>query len=458
MSSTVFLMLACLCVTVTARTRYQAEMELFYLVAEAYEHNNMSTSGMVPSTGDTMLISVDVGLLALQEFDEVAGTVELMVLLKMSWTDPILNITEKDVTAMFVDPFTASVKSLVFPRSTIWTPALVIYNSVDVEADITSNSYKPRYNFGRATIPVTTDTVQWNPKTKVKSTCSVDVTYYPFDKQECTVTLMAWEYTSAELMFELATSSLDVSKYSDNGEWALERTKLWSEVVDSTSRLSFSVTIRRRPLYYTFNIVAPILVLVVLNCFVFWLPVESGERVGFSVTCFLSFMVVLNMVMDFMPRSSDPMSVLCFYVVCMMIFSGAQTATVVLEMRLFHKPEKEKVPRCVQWLILFFQCKKCKRDDQKVDDVSVSPKVSVHPGDQKRAKDKGKDSKAGLAFATNAKEVQHAVVAFGTDEKDEEVTWAEATRFMDNFLFICFIGGELFFTLVYLSPLLAQAA
>lgn len=44
--------------------------------------------------------------------------------------------------------------------------------------------------------------------------------------------------------------------------------------------IKFEITIERQPLYFTFNIGLPILLLGVLNGFVFLLPAESGERVG----------------------------------------------------------------------------------------------------------------------------------------------------------------------------------
>ena len=444
-----FLMLISPSLHVAAQTYYQKEMDVFYAFAEAYHHNNFSTSSFIPTQGagtTAMTVWADVFLLALQDFDEVAGAVEMMVILKLEWTDPILFVTEKNISAI-IDTFPYRITSIVIPKGTVWMPELVIYNSVDVDDAIGDDTSQPRYY-------IASGNVQWNPKVKVKSICEVDVMFFPFDKQKCTVTLMPWEYTDNEIEFKLETGTVDTSKFQENGEWNLADTALWTEVVDSTPRLEFSVTMQRRPLYYTFNILAPILVLVVLNSFVFWLPVETGERVSFSVTCFLSFMVVLNMVMSFLPRTSHPLSYLCYYVVCMMIFSGAQSATVVLEMRLFHHSEKDKVPNNIRALILFFKCRKCGKSKPNEDDVH--PIITVSPVEQKKSNHKvdRKDTKVRSISNDKAKEAQQANFA---EAEEDEVTWAETTRFMDAFLFACFFGGQLFFTLAYLSPLLAQA-
>lgn len=51
-------------------------------------------------------------------------------------------------------------------------------------------------------------------------------------------------------------------------------------VSNDAYRVRFRITIQREPLYFTFNIGLPILLLGLLNGFVFLLPAESGERIG----------------------------------------------------------------------------------------------------------------------------------------------------------------------------------
>jgi hypothetical protein len=52
----------------------------------------------------------------------------------------------------------------------------------------------------------------------------------------------------------------------------------------SQSVFKVTLQVKRQPLYYTVMVVIPTLLFAVLNPLVFLLPVESGERVGFSVT------------------------------------------------------------------------------------------------------------------------------------------------------------------------------
>jgi hypothetical protein len=48
---------------------------------------------------------------------------------------------------------------------------------------------------------------------------------------------------------------------------------------------------------------------VALNPLVFLLPVESGERIGLSMTILLSYTIFLTLISDAIPASSNPMSI-----------------------------------------------------------------------------------------------------------------------------------------------------
>ena len=52
------------------------------------------------------------------------------------------------------------------------------------------------------------------------------------------------------------------------------------------------------------NMVLPVIILAVLGAFVFVLPVESGEKIGFALTILLSMSVVMTIVSDNIPPIS----------------------------------------------------------------------------------------------------------------------------------------------------------
>ncbi|GIY44745.1 acetylcholine receptor subunit alpha-like [Caerostris extrusa] len=89
--------------------------------------------------------------------------------------------------------------------------------------------------------------VFWPPPTKLRSTCPVDVTYFPFDDQTCIMKMGSWIYDGLQvdvmnsmlivlidvikLRTICRTSEVDLSNYVPNGEWELLDARIVRNVV-----------------------------------------------------------------------------------------------------------------------------------------------------------------------------------------------------------------------------------
>ena len=314
------------------------------LVSAYNYHGEYSTVDVIPleDVSRVMIVNVDLSLLAINGFDEVAGKMDLVVAMNMSWVDEIPLITSADFSVVDRESF-------LVPYDKIWTPKLVLVNAVGETSEVGSQSYLCSFNMNNYR-------VTWKPRVVISGSCTPDVTYYPFDKQKCAFTYTGWGFKANEMELTTSSSEWDMTSYKLNGEWDIVETSSETAIVEEQSTITFTIHISRKPLYFAFNIIIPVLLLCCLNSVVFLLPAESGERVGFSITCFLSFMVLLNMVMDIMPRSSSPISYLCFYIVVMMCNSGAMTLVTILLMRVHFKPEKKKVSTWMSKSITFINC------------------------------------------------------------------------------------------------------
>uniref|UniRef100_A0A915HIZ7 Neurotransmitter-gated ion-channel ligand-binding domain-containing protein n=1 Tax=Romanomermis culicivorax TaxID=13658 RepID=A0A915HIZ7_ROMCU len=62
-------------------------------------------------------------------------------------------------------------------------------------------------------------TVVWIPPTVTKTTCKIDVTYFPFDDQRCPLKFGSWTYGGAQIDFTLGDVVQET--YVENGEWVL---------------------------------------------------------------------------------------------------------------------------------------------------------------------------------------------------------------------------------------------
>ena len=325
-------------------TRYISHIQNYVNLVSAYNLDGYSTIDFPPlaDVSQAIVVNIDMHLYAVNGFDEVAGNIELVVALEMDWLDEmsiIQSITFKiEDRAEFLVPF-----------DMIWTPKIVLTNAIGATSDVGDSAYLCRFDMN-------TKRISWKPRVVVSGSCTPDVTYYPFDKQECDFIYTAWGFKSDEIMLQTSTDAWNLGEYGESGEWDIDSTSTVTYIQNGQSYILFKIVMVRKPLYFAFNILLPILVLCLLNSTVFLLPAESGERVGFSVTCFLSFMVLLNMIMDIMPRSSNPISFLCYYLVVMMSNSGAMTLVTILLMRVYHKPEKSEVPKWMQRAVTFVNC------------------------------------------------------------------------------------------------------
>ncbi|XP_055077525.1 CHRNA7-FAM7A fusion protein-like [Periophthalmus magnuspinnatus] len=69
--------------------------------------------------------------------------------------------------------------------------------------------------------------------------------------------------------------------------------------------VTFTVTMRRRTLYYGLNLLIPCVLISGLALLVFLLPADSGEKISLGITVLLSLTVFMLLVAEIMPATSD---------------------------------------------------------------------------------------------------------------------------------------------------------
>ena len=153
--------------------------------------------------------------------------------------------------------------------------------------------------------------VFWPVPTKLQSTCKVDVTYFPFDEQECKLKFGSWTYDGFQVDMTNRTAEVDLSNYVVNGEWELTNVEIKRNVVYYTCCIepfpdvTFTVNIRRRILYYMYNVIFPCIMMSALTLLVFCLPPDSGEKITLGITVLLAFSVFMLTVAENLPETSE---------------------------------------------------------------------------------------------------------------------------------------------------------
>lgn len=61
----------------------------------------------------------------------------------------------------------------------------------------------------------------WVPPGLFLTTCKIDITWFPFDEQNCDMKFGSWTYDSSGIDLQLGADSGDTSSFIANGEWNL---------------------------------------------------------------------------------------------------------------------------------------------------------------------------------------------------------------------------------------------
>ncbi|CAG2179758.1 unnamed protein product, partial [Oppiella nova] len=140
--------------------------------------------------------------------------------------------------------------------------------------------------------------VVWNPPAIYKSSCNIDINYFPFDQQECFMKFGSWTYDGDKVDLKhmntidtidsdaesVVDYGMDLSEFYINVEWdimtvpAMKRIKYYSCCPEPYIDVTFNITLRRKTLFYTVNLIIPCVGISCLSVLVFYLPSDSGEK------------------------------------------------------------------------------------------------------------------------------------------------------------------------------------
>ncbi|CAG2185129.1 unnamed protein product [Mytilus edulis] len=290
-------------------------------------------------------INVSFNLGAIQEFDEVDGKYAVIGFFRIKWYDSRMTWNPLDYN---------NTNTMLFLQDDIWKPTIVITNPFSKIDQIGKDFMTVRY--------FSNGLAYWTPGEILISSCSVDITYFPFDEQKCTIRLMAWGTTPNEIVLQ-SSSEINLDYFSEHGSWKIISAS--SESNDESVGSSFidmSFSMKRRPGFYVINIVLPVIFLMVLNACVFVLPPHSGERVSYAITVLLAIAVFLTLIGDNLPKTSEPMSLLSYFLMFGLVFSSLICFCTILCLRLQLKDKNRHIPSLLKRLVL---C--CRRDTPRTE-------------------------------------------------------------------------------------------
>lgn len=145
----------------------------------------------------------------------------------------------------------------------------------------------------------------------LKTSCKVNVAAYPFDTQRCILKFGSWTYNSKEVQLSCESDQAGLNQVVPNGEWDIMAATCKRNSItypccnEGYDDVTFALDIRRKPMFYIYNLMFPGILLILLGLLVFVLPSESGEKASLAVTALLAMTVFMQIIMTHIPATSD---------------------------------------------------------------------------------------------------------------------------------------------------------
>ncbi|XP_046583240.1 neuronal acetylcholine receptor subunit alpha-3-like [Haliotis rubra] len=281
-------------------------------------------------------VNVVFSMMQMEHLDMKTETMKSLGFFTITWTDEFLVWKPEDY---------GSVKYFTVTENMIWTPDYIIDNDVRV---------KKRFGDGKNLVIIKSNgTVIWEPGYVSSTTCKIDITYFPFDTQVCSINMITW-MTSHLYLRTSSTKGVSLDLYAESGEFQM--IKAWVNMTlnevnslenEKLEGLQFFFVLKRRTTFYWLCLVSPLLVFPLLSPLSFLVPADSGEKTTLAITSLLSVFVFMSAIYETLPKLSDTVSL---YVLLASLQSFISFLTVVCNVIILsvHRLGPEHcVPKCL---------------------------------------------------------------------------------------------------------------
>ncbi|CAL4067028.1 unnamed protein product, partial [Meganyctiphanes norvegica] len=308
------------------------------------------------------------------------------------------------------DPYEyGGVTELYVPSEIIWLPDIVLYNNADGEYIVTTMTKAILHSDGK---------VLWSPPAIFKSSCEIDVRYFPFDQQDCFMKFGSWshdgwvidlKHLDAELGRPTVNLGMDLKQYYPSVEWdimavpATRNFKFYPCCDEPFIDIYFNITLRRKTLFYTVNLIIPCVGLEYLSVLVFYLPAYSGEKVALCISILISQTMFFLLISEIMPSTSLAVPLLGKYLLFTMLLVGLSVLVTIIVLNIHYRnPSTHKM---APWVRRVFIEKLPRlllmRVPSKDEETSQSQELGLDPG---LVRENGREAPPGLRERLNSRQ------------------------------------------------------
>lgn len=196
----------------------------------------------------------------------------------------------------------------------------------------------------------------WLPPAIYKSACKIEVKHFPFDQQNCTMKFRSWTYDRTEIDLVLKSEVASLDDFTPSGEWdivALPGRRNENPDDSTYVDITYDFIIRRKPLFYTINLIIPCILITSLAILVFYLPSDCGEKMTLCISVLLALTVFLLLISKIVPPTSLDVPLVGKYLMFTMVLVTFSIVTSVCVLNVHHRsPTTHTMPPWVRTLFL----------------------------------------------------------------------------------------------------------
>ncbi|XP_015982850.1 neuronal acetylcholine receptor subunit alpha-6 [Rousettus aegyptiacus] len=330
----------CLCILLSffkACAACASEERLFH---KLFSHYNQFIRP-VENVSDPVTVHFEVAITQLANVDEVNQIMETNLWLRHIWNDYKLRWDPVEYDG---------IETLRVPADKIWKPDIVLYNNAVGDFQVEGKTKALlKYN----------GMITWSPPAIFKSSCPMDITFFPFDHQNCSLKFGSWTYDKAEIDLLIIGSKVDMNDFWENSEWEIVDASGYKHDIkyncceEIYTDITYSFYIRRLPMFYTINLIIPCLFISFLTVLVFYLPSDCGEKVTLCISVLLSLTVFLLVITETIPSTSLVIPLVGEYLLFTMIFVTLSIAVTVFVLNIHYRtPTTHTMPKWVKMVFL----------------------------------------------------------------------------------------------------------
>ncbi|CAG5115740.1 unnamed protein product [Candidula unifasciata] len=158
--------------------------------------------------------------------------------------------------------------------------------------------------------------VSWEPPFYLEGSCKKSAEVIPFTINAEMMCLNKLRVPNEPVVMKYMVTN---GEYEISSDGASKEVQIYD--TGCFDALSFNIRLARRYFYVSLSVLLPINLLAVLSIVPFILPPEESEKVDFSMTVMLAFAVILTVVDEQVPHTSDNVCILVVHISLLLILS-----------------------------------------------------------------------------------------------------------------------------------------